>query len=166
VRSVAWRNLAAEIASALDACELFVVLGTTGYGEQGDSRFSTREELEFVVSRRKPICLIKRCEAFADPLTQMYLPASMLHQVWDPLTDMPEDLVDNIKAKLAALLPIGSADQPTLTLAMAAAPFEERCVTNFHPRGSLADPPAYSCASLQLAGCQASKWARQPAAGS
>jgi hypothetical protein len=37
------------ISGALDACELFVVIGTEGYGMQGDSRFSTREELKFAV---------------------------------------------------------------------------------------------------------------------
>jgi hypothetical protein len=95
-------NLAAMIAAALDACELFVVLGTKGYGEQGDTRFSTREELQFAVDHDKPIFLIKRCDEFADPLTRSHLPASMFRQEWLPHTNMPQDLVDNIKAKLEA----------------------------------------------------------------
>jgi hypothetical protein len=100
-------DLATDIAHAVDACELFVVLGTKHYGEQGDSRFSTRQELQLAIDRRKPIFLIKRCVGafeFADPLTQMYLPTSMFHQEWLPHQKMPEmfyeNLVGNIKAKL------------------------------------------------------------------
>jgi hypothetical protein len=97
-------NLAAIIAAALDACELFVVLGTKDYGMPGHSRFSTREELEFAVSHNKPIFLVKRCDEFADPLTQMYLPASMYYQEWPPgVPAVPEGLVADIEAKLEAV---------------------------------------------------------------
>jgi hypothetical protein len=103
-------ELAAQIARALAACELFVVLGTIGFGQEGETRFSTREELQFAVEHNKPIFLIKRCDEFADPLTRLYLPASMAHQVWDPCTDMPEDLVGKIKAKLEAAADIAPSD--------------------------------------------------------
>jgi hypothetical protein len=95
-------NLAGMIAAALDACELFVVLGTESYGEQGDTRFSTREELQFAVDHDKPIFLIKRCDEFADPLTRLYLPANMYYQEWQPHTPVHEGLVEDIKAKLEA----------------------------------------------------------------
>jgi hypothetical protein len=96
-------DIAAEIAGALDACELFVVLGTEGYGMQGDSGFSTRQELQFAVSCNKPIFLIKRCDdAFADPLTRLYLPENMLYQVWRPHTDLPKEIIADIKTKLEA----------------------------------------------------------------
>jgi hypothetical protein len=101
-------ELAGEIAGALDACELFVVLGTEFYGEPGDCSFSTREELEFAVGHSKPIFLIKRCDEFADPLTRLYLPAGMFHQLWSPHTDMPEGLVDDIRAKLNAPRAVGA----------------------------------------------------------
>jgi hypothetical protein len=85
-----------DTARALDACELFVVLGTEGYGTQG----TTSEELQFAKDRRKPIFLVKRCDAFlVDPLD---LPASMLFAEWPSSTDMPEDLVVNIRATLEA----------------------------------------------------------------
>jgi hypothetical protein len=98
-------DIAAAIANALDACELFIVLGTVLYGTQGDTGFSTRQELQFAVDHHKPICLIKRCSlkhplAFQDPLTRLYLPASMLFDVWPPGERMPENLVDDIRAKL------------------------------------------------------------------
>jgi sugar phosphate isomerase/epimerase len=95
-------NLDAEIAAALDACELFVVLGTEHYGVQGDSPFSTRQELQFAISHNKPIFLIKRWDEFADPLTRLYLPAGMFHKLWPPHAHMPEGLVDEIRAKLNA----------------------------------------------------------------
>jgi hypothetical protein len=95
-------NIAAAVACAVDACELFVVLGTVGYGTQGESRFSTREELDFAVSHNKPIFLIKRCDVFDDPVARRYLPDSMLHQEWLPCTRMPDGLVEDIKAKLEA----------------------------------------------------------------
>jgi hypothetical protein len=100
--TLAGDDLAGDVARAVDACELFVVLGTENYGVQGESSFSTRQELQLAVDRRKPIFLIKRCDEFADPLTQMYLPASMMHREWYPSTAMPEDLLSDIVAKLAA----------------------------------------------------------------
>jgi hypothetical protein len=94
-------DLAAHIAAALDACELFLVLGTKGFGGEGASVFSTRQELQFAMGHRKPIFLIRRCDdAFVASLTRFYLPASMLHVEWQPLTPMPKDLVGSIKAKL------------------------------------------------------------------
>jgi hypothetical protein len=93
-------NIAADIACALDACELLVVLGTEEYGTQGESQFSTREELQFAVDHDKPIFLVKRCDEFADPLTRFHLPASMLCVEWAPFTGMPLDLVDKIVSKL------------------------------------------------------------------
>jgi hypothetical protein len=96
-------DIAGDIARALDACELFVVLGTEGYGTQGDTWYSTREELQFAKDRRKPIFLIKRCDAFfADPLAQMCLQGNLLHTTWYPHTSMPKDLVADIRAKLEA----------------------------------------------------------------
>jgi hypothetical protein len=107
-------DLAATIANAVAACELFVVLGTAGYGTQGYSRFSTREELELALERRKPIYLIKRCDEFADPLTQMYLPASMMYQQWAPYMPLAVELVEDIKAKLESRAPqqAGHATDP------------------------------------------------------
>jgi hypothetical protein len=98
-------NLAGDIATAVGDCELFIVLGTEHYGVQGDSAFSARQELQLAIDRRKPIFLIKRCDAFKDHLAQMYLPASTFHVRWDPHIAMPRDLVDNIRAKLEAIPP-------------------------------------------------------------
>jgi hypothetical protein len=97
--ALAGDDLATDVACAVDACELFVVLGTMGYGKQGDCSFSTREELQFAVDHCKPIFPIKRCDEFADPLTRLYL-ANLRYTCWEPYTPIPEDLVDNIKAKL------------------------------------------------------------------
>jgi hypothetical protein len=118
-------NLAAHIANAVDDCELFVVLGTEHYGVQGDSAFSTREELQLAVDRRKPIFLIRRCDAFKDPLAQMYLPGSTFHQLWPPSTPMPQDLVDNIRAKLET---IPSCPPSTTSDRDPPAPQQRRCV--------------------------------------
>jgi hypothetical protein len=103
-------NLAVDIARAVGDCELFIVLGTDGYGVQGDSPFSTRQELQLAVDRCKPIFLIKRCDAFKDPLAQMYLPASTFHQLWQPHMFMPRELVDNIKEKLETIPPSPPSD--------------------------------------------------------
>jgi hypothetical protein len=104
-------DIAEGISRSLDACELFVVLGTEGFGKQGDTHFSTREELSFAMGCRKPIFLIKRCNEFEDPLTKMYLPAAMLYVEWPPRTPMPETLVDEIRDKLEALRAGGSVPQ-------------------------------------------------------
>jgi hypothetical protein len=94
-------SLPGAISQAMDDCELFVVLGTRGYGKQGDSTFSTREELQFAMDHRKPIFLIKRCQEFEDPLTRMSLPAGTPHVPWDPATDFPANLVNDIRVKLS-----------------------------------------------------------------
>jgi hypothetical protein len=107
-------DIVADISRALDACELFVVLGTRGFGKQGESSFSTRQELLFAVNNNKPIFLIKRCEEFEDTLTSLLLPDSMLHEVWEPCMDMPGHLVDNIRTKLevSATPPAGGNSEP------------------------------------------------------
>jgi hypothetical protein len=97
-------SLFVDIVSALDACDLFIVLGTQGYGKQDleDQRFSTQQELQFAANHRKPVFLIKRCNKFEDPRTRMCLPESRVHFEWLSNDDnnLPSDLVDNIRAKL------------------------------------------------------------------
>jgi hypothetical protein len=92
-------DIAVDIARALDVCELFVALGTKSFGVQGDSSMSTRQELLFAVNNNKPIFLIKRCDEFEDATAREYL-SDVVHHEWHLLTDIPGDLVDNIKTKL------------------------------------------------------------------
>jgi hypothetical protein len=74
--------------------------------------------------------LIKRCDTFADPLTKLYLPASTYHlQVWPPHTNMPADLVSNIKERLATIPP----SPPAPSVPTASEPQQQqRCVLLFH----------------------------------
>jgi hypothetical protein len=108
----------ADIACAIDACELFVVIGTRGYGMPGNASFSTRQELQFAVDKNKPVFLIKRCDKFEDPLTRANLPDSMLYQPWDPFTDMPGHLVDTIRAKLEVISVVGDESSAASVLHM------------------------------------------------
>jgi hypothetical protein len=117
-------DIAAPIANAVDACELFVVLGTAGYGKPGDCKFSTREELQFAVAidHGKPFFLIKRCSladplTFEDPLTRQYLPDNMLFDVWPPYNPIPKDLVEHIRAKLEATAVIAPLDAQQMCVA-------------------------------------------------
>jgi hypothetical protein len=129
---------------------------------QGDSKLSTREELQFAVDHDKPIFLIKRCDAFKDDLTALYLPASMLHVLWEPYTLMPEDLVDSIVAKLDTIPP----STPRTAAESDPAAFKHLCVLSSR-RSCLrhlaaTTHPTPSSFSASVTGCQTSKPARQP----
>jgi hypothetical protein len=93
-------ELAEDISNAIDACEVFVVVGTRGFGEQGDSGFSTRQELLYAVGRRKPIVLIQRCDEFAHPLIKFYASTCLLHVRWEPGTRMPPELLECVLGAL------------------------------------------------------------------
>ena len=65
-----WRE---EIANALDACLLMVVLGTGDYGGKGTATQGTWEELLFAKEDNKLLYVIKMCDKFAVPKARMEL---------------------------------------------------------------------------------------------
>ena len=69
-KSTDWRE---EIANSLDACEVFVVLGTETYGAPGSTTQGTWEELLEAKDQQKAMFVIKMCVKFGLTKTRMEL---------------------------------------------------------------------------------------------
>eukprot|EP00911_Craspedida_sp_UC1_P001797 UC1_evm1s1373 len=114
-------DLMDAIVENISACKLAVVMGTLTYGAAGTTAFSTKEELKFIVSRKKPMFLVKMCDDFEAPLAQFHLGDSVMYHLWRPRTmsskrSPPSDLVDAILAKLRS---VGFGKQATKTRTIA-----------------------------------------------
>lgn len=84
----------------LHRCKLAVTLATRTYG-QGTVDFSTKEELRFIKTERKPLFLVKMVEgAYALAWTRFKLPEALSFVQWLPGKKMPAQLVPMIKQKL------------------------------------------------------------------
>jgi fibronectin type 3 domain-containing protein len=94
-------DLLTEISHAIEDCELAVIMGSETFGEKTDGYFSTLDELKAIKSEEKPIFLIKMCERFRYAETRYCFPKSFLYFLWQPHTNMPNDLVDSILDKIA-----------------------------------------------------------------
>lgn len=92
-------DLGEAIAEALDHCSLVVIMGTPTYGKKTKAKFSTFQELNFIIEEEKPFFLIKMCDKFQVSTTKFRLSNSLAHYPWRP-TDArghpPADLVDQI----------------------------------------------------------------------
>jgi len=56
-------DIANQVAQKLDKARLVLIFGCETYG-QGTVSFSTKEELRFILSEKKPFFLIKMCDRF------------------------------------------------------------------------------------------------------
>jgi hypothetical protein len=89
-----------DVASALQSCKLFVILGTRTYGKRTEIGFSTYNELEYACDQNKPRYLIKMFDQgdFSETTTLLRLPRATPYVLWDPATDVPQDILDDICA--------------------------------------------------------------------
>lgn len=99
------QDLAGAVLTALTHCKLAVILGTRTYGKDTGCGFSTYEELRYIVEVKKPIFLIKMCQAFEEQYAVFRLPSSISHFPWQPATDaerkqLPPGLVEKIVRRL------------------------------------------------------------------
>ncbi len=93
-------DISTQVAQGLSEAEMVVIFGTRTYGAPGSVMYSTRQEMEFVMGNKKPFFLIKMCDEFEDPLTQLYLHKGIAYEAWNPPTGpMPAGLIDKIVAK-------------------------------------------------------------------
>ena len=108
-------NLQHMIAHALANCKLAVILATETYGRQTNALFCTSAEMNYIVGNdRKQFYLVRMIpigEDWAEPLTTMAFPPSIMFKLWLPGEPMPEDLVDEI----VALAPIEAPDEVSQT---------------------------------------------------
>eukprot|EP00048_Salpingoeca_helianthica_P016679 m.233595 g.233595 ORF g.233595 m.233595 type:complete len:317 (-) comp19220_c0_seq1:27-977(-) len=91
------------IVKGLSACELVVIMGTRTYGKDTGVSFCTKNELDFIIDRKKPFFLIKMCDNFEEDVTCFHLPSHISHHRWDPGTPAPRGLVESILNKLQSL---------------------------------------------------------------
>ena len=92
-------NLDAAIYDALDTCRLAVLMAGETYGRQTTS-FSTYHELDFVLDEQKPFYLIKMCERWQEAHVRGKFGKRTMFKMWMPGDPMPDDLLDDIAAKL------------------------------------------------------------------
>ena len=96
------------IAFALSRCKLAVILATTTYGKKTNALFCTSAEMNYIVgNNRKPYYLVRMIpfdDDFAEPLTTMAFPPSVMFKLWQPGEPMPADLVDEVVAKVEDLM--------------------------------------------------------------
>lgn len=91
-------DIAAQVATLLDAARMVLIFGTETYGK-GTVNFSTKEELQFVMDEKKPFFLIKMCERFAEPRTRLVLSKAVAYFPWLPQDPLPPALISEIIAK-------------------------------------------------------------------
>ena len=61
-------------------------MGTKTYGKQTAIKFSTYEELQFIVNESKPYFLIKMCDKFEVADTRFRIPDNTAFIKWMPST--------------------------------------------------------------------------------
>jgi hypothetical protein len=81
------QDSAGTLLTALIHCKLAVILGTRTYGRDTECGFSAYDELRYIVEVKKPIFLIKMCQAFEEQYAVFRLPSSISHFSWQPATD-------------------------------------------------------------------------------
>ncbi|EGD78215.1 hypothetical protein PTSG_12838 [Salpingoeca rosetta] len=116
-------DISEEIITALTDCDLAVIMGTKTYGKKTASKFSTFEELRFIINEEKPYFLIKMCDEFQVKQTRFRLPADISYFLWNPDCGTPAhgtattprrlappaELVPQILKKLGAVTGAGDA---------------------------------------------------------
>jgi hypothetical protein len=91
-------DIAAQVATLLDAARMVLIFGTETYGK-GTVNFSTKEELQFIMDEKKPFFLIKMCDRFAESRTRLVLSKAVAYFLWMPTDPMPSNLIPEILAK-------------------------------------------------------------------
>ena len=108
-QTMAGKNIVDDIVSHLEHAKLAVIMGSETYGAQGTTKFTTKQELNSIVSEEIPFVLVKMCKKFAEFSTRFKLPEEIAYVRWDKGTSMPGNLVAKIKARLRRCS-VGGAD--------------------------------------------------------
>ena len=99
-------DIASTVMDQLHGCRMVIVMGTATYGKKTAAKFSTFEELRFIIDENKPFFLIKMCDAFKEHKTRFWLPSTVSYYMWQPDMDnvvVPAALVKDILAKLNSI---------------------------------------------------------------
>jgi hypothetical protein len=114
------KNIREEVIEKLDQSKLAVLFATADYGAKGTVKFTTREELGFILQENKPFFLIKMCDRYDDPNTRFRLPDAIKHVDWRIGQPMPSDLVAKVIARFESEGGVASVGALAASLASAA----------------------------------------------
>jgi hypothetical protein len=124
-------DLKVAIVSALDECDLAIVMGTKTYGQQTTSNFSTFQEMEFIVDEQKPFFLVKMCDKFEVAQTRFNFPGRISYYPWDGAGKVPDKLLEGIVQKLNDAAP----SKPQISVASVAAKAAPAAYVAIHGSG-------------------------------
>ena len=97
-------DLQHAIGHALANCKLAIILATKTYGRKTNALFCTSAEMNFIVGNdRKEFFLVRMIpfgDDWAEPLTTMAFPPSIMFKLGLPGEPMPDDLVDEVVSRL------------------------------------------------------------------
>ena len=99
-------NMLIETSCALAKSAVFVVMGTQTYGRNTPAPNNTLCELLLAHDLGKPLYLIKMFsdhQNFRYPWVNMLLNSSVVYKEWIVGTEMPQDLIQNMSAKLSSV---------------------------------------------------------------
>ena len=95
-------DIAEQVAVKLDEAKMALIFGCETYGF-GTVSYSTKQELEFIISEKKPFFFIKMCDQFSEASTRMTLPDDSAHGKWEHGKPMPPNLLADIVKRFEAL---------------------------------------------------------------
>ena len=109
-QAVGGDNLSKLISDALVGCQMAIIFANRTYGARTNDMFDTGRERDFILSKKKPYYLIRMIpfeESWAESETEVAFPSSVMQKLWLPGTPMPDDLIDEIVAKLRSVRVLG-----------------------------------------------------------
>ncbi len=86
-------DLGIIIPAALANAKMAIIMGSKTYGRKTESNFSTFEEMQDILSKKKHMFLLKMCEEWEEPKTRVMI-GSRKHKKWDG--QVTQALVDEI----------------------------------------------------------------------
>jgi len=142
-------DIAKVIVSALANCKMVVILGTKTYGLETDCKFSTYQELRYIIDQTKPFFLVKMCDQFEQQPTKFWLPNTVSYFPWQPKgaerKQIPSTLLQQILKRHADVVGRGSR---TSTLSSVASPIKQDYQHQQTPKPSPAEETEELAADL------------------
>jgi len=86
-------NLGLLIPTALANAKMAIVMGSQTYGKKTASNFSTFEEMQYILSKQKPMFLLKMCHTWEEPQAEVMLGSRKYKQWPNRLT---QEIVDEV----------------------------------------------------------------------
>jgi hypothetical protein len=92
-----------KIVSSIDKAKLCILMGSKQYGLETNSTFNTKQELQYILSEKKPYFIIKMCDRYELSTTRLKLNDAILYYPWTDAGPIPSDLIPKIVDKFTKL---------------------------------------------------------------